>query len=56
MEYCVCGHSKEDHVGWEHQPTGCNEWIGTINTCDCDEFKLDNLRLIEQLAKQKGLV
>lgn len=58
-EYCFCGHTKIKHAGWEGEPTGCTYSIeiahGTKD-CGCPEFKLDNLKYIEQLAQQKGLI
>jgi hypothetical protein len=60
-EYCVCGHSKLQHTGWENEPTGCGEVVpGSIeeynDMCFCSEFKLDNLRYIEDEAKRRNLI
>lgn len=64
---CICGHLKTYHeinrIGYNN-PTGvpkqwCSEcWLfnqkNGIN--NLHDFKLDNLKYIEQLAKEKGLV
>jgi hypothetical protein len=61
-EYCVCGHVKLSHTGWENEPTGCGDvaTIGFIEVynemCECQEFKLDNLRFVEDLAKRRNLI
>ena len=60
IEYCVCGHSH-----WEHRLSEPNKFPycqiclnidGAARIQIWHEFKLDNLRLIEDLAKEKGLV
>jgi hypothetical protein len=58
IEYCVCGHLRLGHKGWEHEPTGCTESVipFTGRFCSCQEFKLDNLKLIEHLAKERNLI
>lgn len=57
-EYCICGHSIREHKGWEYEPTGCqgddSSVVGGI--CECSEFKLDNLRFVEDLAKERNLI
>lgn len=62
-EYCVCGHSKNIHNGWEGEPTGCDSFaIGSeyfeerYLDCHCSEFKLDNLRFVEDEAKRRNLI
>ena len=59
VEYCICSHDKDGHCGWEGEPTGCTYSVeiahGTA-CCQCCEFKLDNLRLIEDIAKLKHLI
>jgi hypothetical protein len=58
MEYCLCGHLVATHTGAFYDdpvtfrlynPSACY-------VCGCPQFKLDNLRLIEDLAKERGLV
>lgn len=53
MEYCVCKHPQ-----WCHLPKSCavctelwEEACAAFHT-----FKLDNLKYIEDLAKERGLV
>jgi hypothetical protein len=62
-EYCICGHSKKDHFkgsvfnkkGYREPGELCSHIYN--GDCGCDVgFKLDNLKLIEELAKEKGLV
>lgn len=57
-EYCVCGHEIDEHAGWEGEPTGCTSLSGKDDRliCECVVFKLDNLRYIEDLAKQRNLI
>ena len=54
-ERCICGHTRVSH-----DPEGCSPvygWGMPKPTCpkDCKQFQLDNLQLIEDLAKEKGL-
>jgi len=59
IEYCVCSHNINEHCGWEGEPTGCTRSIQIVHgeqCCQCGEFKLDNLRYVEDLAKQKHLL
>jgi rRNA-processing protein FCF1 len=51
MEYCVCGHDKEIHEYLRVNGIPVHSF-----GCECIEFKLDNLRFIEDLAKEKGLI
>jgi hypothetical protein len=65
IEYCVCGHLFKHHtflacVGChdEHlsdDNLGALEWYETREKAFHD-FKLDNLKLIEDLAKERNLV
>lgn len=56
---CVCGHSRVIHLS---DISLCNGIIekhhnGTYyQNCPCDGFKLDNLTLVEQVARARGLV
>ena len=55
IEYCVCGHLKEAHF------IRLNNSMTTPMLCasivdKCMNFKLDNLKFIEDLAKEKGLM
>jgi hypothetical protein len=59
MEHCICGHSYNIHciLGKTNHPKACAARATNGNYSDgCMMFKLDNLRLIEDLAKEKGLV
>jgi len=57
MEYCLCGHSHWEHAlsNPEKVPycTGC--LLSNYNNC-WHEFKLDNLRFIEDEAKERNLI
>jgi hypothetical protein len=59
IEYCVCSHGWDEHCGWEGEPTGCTYEVeiahGSV-CCPCSEFKLDNLRYVEDLAKSKHIL
>jgi len=60
VEYCTCGHTKECHAIL-HGPHGIKNLALCLNCVNKNEiashsFKLDNLKLIEDLAKEKGLV
>ena len=60
QEYCICcGHDIDAHIGWEGESWGCTYSViiphGEYG-CDCTEFKLDNLRLIEDIAKTRNLI
>jgi hypothetical protein len=61
-EYCICGHLNEEHKSKRSSIPGCGgcwdssmEWQDKMNKAE-HAFKLDNLKLIEDLAKEKGLV
>jgi hypothetical protein len=59
---CICGHTKHVHIGWGGDSTGCNfAFLEDVQEpweryCLCQEFKLDNLKLIEDLAKERKLI
>lgn len=59
-EYCVCGHRAVVHLGWESESTGCTysstKFIQSDYGCECSEFKLDNLRFVEDEAKRRNLI
>ena len=52
-EFCICGH---EHYTDSH----CKDFYDVDENyygfCKCQEFKLDNLRFIEDLAKAQGLI
>jgi hypothetical protein len=58
IEYCVCGHIKKYHEG------GSTDALFPCWTCydgkdivkSLHVFKLDNLKYIEDLAKERNLV
>ena len=61
MEYCVCGHDS----GWHFKTAPRLDCFANVEknfngryyaNCPCNEFKLDNLKLIEDLAKERNLV
>lgn len=54
VEYCVCGHTKVCHY-YHYKEDGktkrpCLAW------CPCPIFALNNLQLIEDLAKECKLI
>jgi hypothetical protein len=62
---CECGHSKRMH-GWAG-PTIGDEWCNgkpkisknkyvSYSMCDCDQYRPDNLKYLEQMSKKKGKV
>jgi hypothetical protein len=51
---CVCSHKLRFHVDHEDVPIG--KYCVGDNICRCENFKLDNLYYIEDLAKERGLV
>jgi hypothetical protein len=57
IEKCICGLGKKKHYT-DYSPF--NEegivWLPNQNDKSWHVFKLDNLRLIEDLAKEKGLI
>ena len=67
MEFCICGHPKKVHTPkiWKHRQFDIADYMQEAcfygmdeppKYCNCNKFKLDNLRLIEELAKKRGLV
>jgi hypothetical protein len=61
IESCICGHSKKDHeffsdIG-QHDCLRCMTDPKFINNKVqyCHDFKLDNLKLVENLAEKRGL-
>lgn len=57
MEKCICGHKKLSHYepNLKYFYVVCRIWTGT-DYCDCKGFKLDNLQVIEDLAKEKNII
>lgn len=54
IEYCLCDHEKFSHHFYN--PFG-DEGYEACAECQGEcEFNLDNLRLIEDLAKEKNLI
>lgn len=63
MEFCVCEHSFEEHKNNEEDGyttfphlqfcVGCGN---AYDTKPSHTFKLDNLKLIEDLAKERNLI
>jgi hypothetical protein len=53
---CICGHLFEDHDC--HEDGWCLECSFEADELkqECQQFKLDNLRFVEHLAKKRGLV
>lgn len=61
MEYCICGHPKNIHkkLYWEDIELVGTDCLGNYKSggyCTCENFKLDNLKFIEDAAKEKGLL
>ena len=61
MEHCLCGHSYSIHTKkygmWPEADVFCQEcYIENGKELSWHNFKLDNLKYIEDLAKEKGLV
>ena len=68
IEYCICGHEKTNHNNFDRKSlngvtlvprnhcSGCyiERYERDFNICE--QFKLDNLKLIENLAKERNLV
>jgi hypothetical protein len=54
---CICGHMKWHH--YTKEPvwnfSSCRTWTGREH-CMCQKFKLDNLALVEQVARARRLV
>lgn len=63
-EYCICGHKISKHTSFAVLSTSssaqyCSECFHSKNFIPghwVHPFKLDNLKLIEDLAKQKNLI
>ena len=61
-EICICGHDKKAHAdryfGTNEIPKSDCFFIVAANGtfCKCMIFKLDNLKLVEDLAKERNLV
>lgn len=59
---CICGHWKGEHVFFHYnKPIIKNRFCfakkqNNWHYCNCNDFKLDNLTLIEKLAKEKNLI
>jgi hypothetical protein len=52
---CVCGHYEVAHYDYfDKKYKNCNLCMGPGD--GCQQVKLDNLSLIEDLAKERGLV
>jgi hypothetical protein len=58
IKYCVCGHSENFHASklYGFKANECRIMIVSDEQCGCWKFKLDNLKLIEDLAKEKNLI
>jgi len=60
LQFCiVCNHSKKMHVHRKTDVSRLDDICWDCNAGYFDKyhaFKLDNLKLIEQLAKEKGLI
>jgi hypothetical protein len=50
-EPCICGHTWLSHID-----SLVNGLAPHSFSCSCKQFKLDNLKLVEDLAKDKGLI
>ena len=46
---CVCKHIRHQHANY-------NSWCNAGARCYCNEYKQDNLQLIEDLAKERNLI
>lgn len=59
-KYCICGHVKEGHSGiYALDITSCLSCYLAQDESKMSfyhDFQLDNLKYIEDLAKEKGLV
>jgi hypothetical protein len=57
QEYCVCGHRVDSHSSWQCHGTIEHHNNGTYYTeCSCVKAQLDNLKLVEDLAKERNLI
>jgi hypothetical protein len=57
IKHCICSHDYKSHSitsgGWCF---ACSFRLGDLSKSFCGEFKLDNLKLIEDLAKERKLI
>jgi len=55
-EICMCGHGRERHLKWPG--SGKESWCALCGGTkkSYHNFKLDNIKLIEDLAKEKGFI
>ena len=51
-DFCHCGQSRYKHWGVRGKCVTANH----EQNCSCDNFQLDNLSYVEQVARAKGLV
>jgi len=51
---CICSHKLRFHV--DHEIIGIVKYCVGDDICVCQDFKLDNLSYIEDLAEERGLV
>lgn len=57
-EYCVCQHIRKEHITDTYGQfcVGCIAWNMGSGIKHLHEFKLDNLKLVEDLAKERNLI
>jgi hypothetical protein len=58
-EYCICGHGKFEHFVDKGflPPAYCEDCLFDLNVENSSHpFKLDNLKLVEDLAKERNLI
>ena len=55
VEYCVCGHLATAHIRGRGC-AACIDWMNIFDSKNEHTFKLDNLKLIEDLAKERKLI
>jgi hypothetical protein len=57
-KYCICSHIKSHHDVNGPSGTFCRECynVGVPYPNSWHNFQLDNLKLVEDLAKTKGLI
>ena len=61
IEYCICGHSYNSHLDSKYLCGGCEvcaSWTfnDKMRVNWFHPFKLDNLKYVEDLAKERNLV
>lgn len=59
MDYCVCGHEEQVHQSGYPEAQLLPICFNCIDYSEKDafhEFKLDNLKYIEQEAKRQGII